>query len=527
MGMAPTWCTGTGPVPTTELEAASACLFARVNTKGIHNVLSIRGYESSLSLSDNERLFMAYPEGQIIGNDWGITPSFQDPVSGLFYKNDKPVACYFPPLGPGAQLLKDLGTIIGRTCEIDGCGGGVHTALSCTQDGNTDGAKSMAFADPALMVPVGFTADPITGFSGASNSATNGYPDWLSGTTDAVHYNVSKRRLSVFLGAWADLETGNWKGAGYQCDAACGPTDGCGCYDRYCGAGFEGSGQGGGLTCEAPSACNNCQTIVRHPGPACWGTDATCKASDCVRDRKLTSLAPGCWLPIQFTRPYDIMTGAPVGGVANMHKAGTLTFRYAHLGPGPAGILLQDVIRGTMIPAGNFIPTGSHDTYADHVVYPIYPGRSTFSGALPGIEIALAADPSRAFPELDYAQVRIGPPFGQGARELYWENKTVDFNPGDTVCLSITVDSSTDFTTAGHIRVRPEVSGVSVQNLNISVAHNGVAATYTVDPAETPWSSWLSDFQADSPTNGTWDVCINNAGVAGTFLGASLELKQP
>ena len=69
--------------------------------------------------------------------------------------------------------------------------------------------------------------------------------------------------------------------------------------------------------------------------------------SDCVRNHKLIALAPGCWLPIQFTRPYDVVSGSLVSGVANVHKAGTLTFRYAHLGPGPAGILLQDMIRGT------------------------------------------------------------------------------------------------------------------------------------------------------------------------------------
>lgn len=526
MGLAPTWCTGLGPVPTNELEATSACLYSRVNTKGIHNVLSIRGHESSMALSDNERLFMSYPEGQFIGHDFGITPSFQDPVSGLFYKNDKPVACYFPPLGSGAQLLKDLGTIIGRTCEIDGCGGGVHTALSCTQDGNTDGAKSLAFADPALTIPVGFTADPITGFSGPSNSTANGYPDWLTGTSNAVHYNKSKRRLSVFLGAWADLETGNWKGAGYQCDSTCGGSDGCACYDRYCSSSFEGGGGGGGQFCEAPSFCNNCQTIVRHPGPTCWGTDATCKGSDCVRNHKLTSLAIGCWLPIQFTRPFDVMSGAPVGGVANMHKAGTLTFRYSHPGPGPAGILLQDVIRGTPISAGSFAPTGSTNTYADHVVYPIYPGRSTFSGPLPGIEIALATDPSRAFPELDYAQIRIGAPFGQPAREMYWETKDAPFVQGETVCLSVTVDSNTDFATAGDIRIRPDLSGASAQNLNITVTHDGVQATYTVDPSDQPWSNWISDFQSHTPTNGTWDVCINSAGSAGTLHGVSLEMKK-
>ena len=525
-GLAPTWCHGTAPVPTGELEAVSACLFARINNKGIHNALSIRGSESSLRLVDNEKLFMAYPEGQLWGNLFDNAMSFQDPASGFYYKNTKAYACYFPTLPSNAQLLKDLGNIIGRTCEVDGCGGGAHTALACFSDGNTDGAKSLAFADPGLTMPVGYTYDPITTSAGPSNSYSNGYQDWVTGTPKAVHYNNSKRRVSVFLGAWADLETGNWKGAGYRCDASCAPFDGCACYDRYCDSSFETGGGGGSQVCEAPSFCNNCQTVVRHPGPGCWGADAFCKTGDCVRNHKLVALAPACWLPIQFTRPYDVLSGGLVAGVANMHKAGTLSFRYAHVGPGPASILLMDNIRGLPIFAGGFAPTGSHDIYSDHTIYPIYPGRAAFTGALPGIEISLAADPAHAFPELDYAQIHIGPPFGQPARELYWEKKVVDFNPGDSVCLSVTVDNDTDFSAAGDIRVRPDIAGVSPQNLDITVAHNGVQVSYALDPGDAPWSNWIGDFAADVPNNGTWDVCINNAPQAGTISGVSLEMKQ-
>ncbi len=385
----------------------------------------------------------------------------------------------------------------------------------------------MAYADSALTIPIGYTYDPATTSAGPSNSSGNGYQDWLSGTPKAVHYNNSKRRMSVFLGAWADLETGNWKGPGYTCDASCAPFDGCACYEHYCASGFEGGGGGGSQLCEAPSFCNNCQTVVRHPGPACWGTDATCLPGDCVRDHKLTGLAPGCWLPIQFTRPHDVLSGAPVAGVANKHKAGTLLFRYAHVGPGPAGVLLQDMIRGVPIVAGDFAPTGSHDIYANQLIYPIYPGRSVFTGALPGIEISLSADPGRAFPELDYAQIHIGPPFGQSPRELYWQRGPIDFKPGDTACLSITVENDTDFAQAGDIRILPEVAGAPLQQQDITVSHNGMSVSYVLDVNDSPWSKWIDTFRTDAPTNGTWDVCINNATDYGSFLGASLELKQP
>lgn len=383
----------------------------------------------------------------------------------------------------------------------------------------------MAYFDAALTIPAGFTPDPITTAAGPSTSPSNGYQDWLSGTPRAVHYNNSKRRVSVFLGAWADLETGNWKDPGYRCDLTCGSGGGCACYDTYC-ASSETIG-GGGLSCEAPSFCNNCQTIVRHPGPGCWGTNAKCKADDCVRNHKLTSLAPGCWLPIQFTRPYDLLSGAMVSGVANMHKAGTLVFRYAHVGPGPAGILLQDNIRGVPIWGGTFAPTGSHDLYADKTIYPIYPGRAVFTGPLPGIEISLAADPAHAFPELDYAQIHIGPPFGQQPRELYWTHNVLPFNVGETVCQTVTVDNSTDFAHAGDVRIRPEISGATLTNLNFTISHIGQTVPTIHALNDAPWSQWLGNFQTDVPNNGVWEICIDNAGEAGTFEGVSLELKQP
>ena len=524
LGLAPTWCHGTTAVPPSELEAVSACLYARINTKGIHNALSIRGYENTLKLADNEKLFMAYPEGQYWGSLYDPAQSFKDVSTGLWYANSRANACYFADQPATSLLMKDLGVIVGRTCEFDGCGGGMHTTLQCFADGNTDGAKSQAYYDPALTSPAALTADPITTSSGPSNSPSNGYQDWLTGTKFAVHYNKPRRRVSVFLGAWADLETGNWKPSWYQCDPSCGGTadsDGCKCYDDYCSSGPQG-----GLTCEKPSSCNNCQTIVRHPGAGCWGTDALCKVGDCVRNRKLTGLAPGCWLPIQFTRPHDLLTGTPVAGNANMHKAGTLIFRYSHVGPGPAGVLLQDQIRGVPIPVPPFAPTGNTDVYANQTLYPIYPGRTVFTGALPGIEISLSADPTRAFPELDYAQIHVGPPYGQTAREMYWSDSSAYFKVGQTVCQSVVVTNDTDFTQAGLVRFRPEITGANINLLNISLSHNGVAVPYVANPTDSPWSEWIPTFQNDSPTAGTWDICVNNAGDTGTFVRVDFEMKQ-
>ena len=84
--LAPTWCRGTGTVLLEEMQAVSACLFARMNTKGIHNPLSLRGVNSSLALGDNEKLFMAYPEGQFFGNIWDASDKIFDPTTSRYYK---------------------------------------------------------------------------------------------------------------------------------------------------------------------------------------------------------------------------------------------------------------------------------------------------------------------------------------------------------------------------------------------------------------------------------------------------------
>ena len=522
-GLGANWCTGTNPVSHTEFEAVSACLFSRVNTLGLHNALSIRGFETSLALIDNEKLFMAYPEAQYWGNIWNENPTFQDPSTGYYYRNTRAYACYFPTGTGASTLLADLAKIIGRTCEFDGCGGGAHTSRECSSNGGSDGAYFKAYADAAATIPIGLTPDPAITATGANNSALNDYQDTLTGTQKATFYSRDWRRLSVFLGAWADLETGNWKDAGYQCSHTCAPTDGCDCYDNYCN-GHEGTG-GNGLQCERPSFCNNCQTIVRHPGWSC-GNDATCNAGDCVRDRKLTYLAPGCWLNIEFTRPYDLLSGTLVSGTANPHKAGTLLFRYSHVGPGPARIQIKDNIRTMMIPGGVFPPTGSTNTYKNKMVYPIYPGRAAFSGSLPGIEIAITSDPASAFPELDYAQLFVGPPPDTQPRELYWINKSASFSAGDTVCQSIQVENTTDFQKAGLVRIRPRLSGVNPETENITLTHGGVTATYGIDANDSPWSTWMGDFATHNPTMGYWHVCINGASAAGSFDGAALEMEK-
>ena len=522
--LAPTWCRGTGPVPHTEFEAVSACLLARVNTMGIHNALSLRGFENSLALSDNEKLFMSYPEAQYWGNIWNTNPTFQDPSSGFFYKNTRAFACYFPTGTGASMLLSDLAKLVGRTCEFDGCGGGAHTSRECATSGSIDGAYSQAHADSAATIPIGWTPDPAIAATGANNSAANDYQDTLTGTQKATFYQRDWRRLSVFLGAWADLETANWKDAGYQCDSACPPSDGCSCYDRYC-QGREGT-TGNGLQCEQPSFCNNCQTIVRHPGWAC-GYDATCKAGDCVRDQKLAYLSPGCWLTIQFTRPFDLVSGTQVSGNANPHKAGTLLFRYAHVGAGPAAIQVQDQIRGRLIPSGVFDPTGSTDLYQNKMIYPVYPGRAVFSGTLPGIEIAISGDPSYAFPQLDYAQIFAGPPPDTKPRELYWSTKAMPFNVGDTVCASIKVSSTSEIVKVGQVRMRPSLSGTLLEKEDITLEHEGVVVRFNADVNDAPWSQWSGDFDGQPSMETPWQLCIHNANATGTIDAADIEIEKP
>ena len=157
---------------------------------------------------------------------------------------------------------------------------------------------------------------------------------------------------------------------------------------------------------------------------------------------------------------------------------------------------------------------------------PFYPGRAAFSGGLPGIEIALAADPAQAFPELDYAQIRIGPPFGQPARELYWENKVVDFNPGDSVCLSVTVDNNTDFSAAGDIRIRPDIAGcrrrTSTSRWRTTVCRS---ATRSI-PAMLRGRTGSATSRPMYPITAPGMSASNAPPQAGTISGVSLEMKQ-
>ena len=53
----------------------------------------MRGTEASLKLADNEKLFMAYPEGQFWGNLWDEKPSIQDPTTGFYYENTRAFSC--------------------------------------------------------------------------------------------------------------------------------------------------------------------------------------------------------------------------------------------------------------------------------------------------------------------------------------------------------------------------------------------------------------------------------------------------
>ena len=526
--LAPTWCRGTGTIPLSEQQAVSACLIARVNTKGIHNALSMRGMNDSLKLGDNEKLFMAYPEGQFWGNIWDASPSIQNPVTGAYYANPRAFACYFPDTGGlSSSLHKDLQIIIGRTCEWGGCDDHLKTTHLCSQSGSVDGSYSPAFANAGLTAPITPTSDAAQTYSGWNRSSLNSYQDTVTGHENTQIYGKTFRQMSIFLGAWADLEVENWKDGLYQCDASCGSKDGCSCYDSYCRGG-EGSQSGEALRCESPGTCNNCQTIVRAVSTKC-GASAACKGpDDCVRDHKLVALSPSCWINVQFTRPWDLLSGSYVSGTANPHKAGTLTFRYSNGNPEDLSIQIRDQIRSLSIPGGGFATTGSWDTYATKSIYPIYPGRASFAGSVPALEIAIAGDPASTFPHLDYAQLFVGPPMGVKPRELYWSLDKVDLSPKGPTCVKIVVDPSTEFTRANFVRILPQVSGVDLSEVKTSITHNGQTAYYQPSDSkdEPQWSTWMDTFFRDEPTKEPWLVCVDGGGAKGTIDNVYLELQQ-
>ncbi len=521
--LAPTWCRGTGVVPLTERQAVSACLISRINTQGIHNPLSMRGTEASLKLADNEKLFMAYPEGQFWGNLWDEKPSIQDPTTGFYYENTRAFSCYFPDGGSSASLNEDLQIIIGRSCEWGGCGPRMKSALLCSADGGTDGSLSQAYADPLLTAPITMDSDPAMTYSGLNRSSLNNYQDTVTGTENTQLYGKRFRQMSIFLGAWADLETDNWKDGLYRCDDTCAPMEGCKCYDSYC-AGGENTQGGQPVRCESPSACNNCQTIVRAVDKKC-GLSAACTGpDDCVRDRKLIDLGPECWLNVQFTRPWDIVTGSWVIGSANPHKAGTLLFRYSNDSGAPASIQIRDQIRNLPIPGGGFAPTGSWDKYDNKYIYPIYPGRSAFGGMTPAIEIAIAGDPASVFPHLDYAQLFVGPPMDVKPRELYWSTAAVALDPNATVCTKVVVEADSDFSKTGFVRILPQVSGAALSELSVTIRHNGVSAEYQAEENDANWSKWNDTFSGQDPKRLPWEICVDSNGASGTLESVMLEL---
>ena len=256
--------------------------------------------------------------------------------------------------------------------------------------------------DPTLTMSLG--SDPIR--PSATAAQTQAMPTAaktrspVRSLSNIAATNTAKFPCSSALGA--DLETENWKDANYQCDDGCAPMDGCKCYDTYCRGGEQTQGEA--VRCEAPSARQQLPDRRSLAWSQVRPVASLQRPHDCVRDRKLVALDAACWLPIQFTRPWDILSGSWVSGTANPHKAGTLLFRYSNGTPEELSIQIRDQIRNLTDPGTGFQPTGSWDNYDNKYIYPIYPGRTTFSPGTPGIEIAIAGDPASQFPHLDYAQ---------------------------------------------------------------------------------------------------------------------------
>ena len=516
--LAPNWCHGTGPVPAAEQEAVTACLLARVNELGFHNALSLRGSDSSLALGDNEKLFMAWPEAQYWGNAWETADSISDGTH--FFKNSRAFTCYYA----GDPLAQDLSLIIGRSLPWLGHGGAVKTALSCLDDGTVDGSQWEGFTNYTRSSSAGYSIDPAVGTAGVNNGYANGYQDAYSGSEFVTFRGLApKRQISAYTGAWADLEPGNWDGP--PCADVPGAKDGCSCYSTYCSREAENGGIGE-APAEAPGRCNICASFVKSNG--CKGTTVNCKpGTSCVRERALSSLTPGCWLDVGFTRPFDFLSGSWVTGTANLHKAATLIFSYANGTKSPASILIRDNLRALPISGAGFAPTAGWNDYQRKFIYPVYPGNATFSGSTPGIDIAIAVDPaSPVFPYLDYAQLWASPPFGEQRREIYWSENEQAFFPGDRVCSPLKVEADTDFTRAGLVHFRPQVSGADLSELTITLTHGNKTVEYHPSGKDSEWSAWEDAFASDDPLKGGWELCIESPGSTGVLEKWQMELKD-
>jgi hypothetical protein len=548
-GLGQTWCGGSGPVPASEMQAVSACLFARLNAAGKHNVLSIRGYENSLALGDNEQLFMAYLSTRNWGHLWDLTTNITDTSDLSTYTRAKAYGCYFPWGNAEAQLAQDLQILLGRTFEWSTTGP-LKSTLACLVPGTPtwlggDGSTSTGMP--------GTTPDPVVDTATVGPTSTNWstYPSpW-----DADEYVKWRgnywRQITTYLGAWADLEDSNWKDAAYQCNNACpGAIPGGGYYSfSSCspngggglpngGGGGEGQGSASGYRggcaspdprCEHPTVWNICQTKVYSGVIGAVSADCTPK-SQCVAGRKLVSMPPGQWLRVEFTRPYRYnFTTANWDlniGTVNPHLAGTLAFHYSNGSPGNAGILIQDRLRSFAVtPVTDFPPTGGDDNYAVHTVYPWYPvaPSSPSSGEL-GVDIDIGSG-AGTFPHLDYVQMWVGPPIGGKSQELWWNSEPVDLEQG-TVCVNVEVESSSGISAVSGVRVRPQVHGAKLQDLQVSLRHGDVTHAPRRFDSATSWSEWSPRFSGQNPQQGAWELCVTSPSAGGTLERVDIEMKQ-
>ena len=137
LGLAPTWCgtasscSSTGcanvQVPTSEQQLVSACLMARVNTKGTHFPLSLATSTLPTTLDEMITHRQSEPSSVFFGNLWapqnawawdGTTPASSDGgTSGGFWVNTQKFVCSYKTDTAALNL-----NVVGRNCEVDGCG---------------------------------------------------------------------------------------------------------------------------------------------------------------------------------------------------------------------------------------------------------------------------------------------------------------------------------------------------------------------------------------------------------------------
>jgi hypothetical protein len=412
--LGPTWCQGSSlsTVSADEESMVSSCLMARINTRGTHLPISLRGYNSSLNPTGGEMNFNATPIGYYWGNifsrkgcygngqapsaNWYECCSGSSSAAGCvetsnwhstagsynqhweqgndntwFFSTER-YDCFRGIFPDGNTFVAALG----RTCDIDGCGL-MKNMGGCSAQNNPN--------------MVGWTA------SGANNSA------WQPFSGDGYQYMSYKgktwRQANVYVGLTADAENAKLKDAGYTCT--------------------NPNGSAG----QAPPVSNDCYSFTRRAaGTITAAQDASCGTidgySNCIGSGRLINLTNTQAIESIFQVIPNNSGKMFQGGVVNYSEPLSVGIRYSNGSATNAKLRVYTTTNPNSTlwiqKNGNgtgdyFEPTGGADNYKVAYFYPVY--QQNYSG-ITQLKVWLAGETANGAdaPHIDAVTAFAGPP---------------------------------------------------------------------------------------------------------------------